>query len=154
MSRLESIGIRERSPGRSAMVALLIVLSPTIIRAQTPQATPLTDRSYCVVPRDTSWRPADFGFDMHMSAEFQAGVATRWSYPIVLGVRPGSPADSAGVRDGDNLISIDGHDLVSHRDSAKVRGPNIPVQLAFRRGDSTYVRVITPTAARECRRLR
>jgi hypothetical protein len=107
--------------------------------------------SFCVVSRDTTWRPAFLGFETENHARILATGRVRSSYPIIRNVVPRSLADSAGIRDGDELRAIDGHDLVKQRDSARVRGPGIPLVLRLGRGDTTFDRVLTPTAARPCK---
>jgi len=44
------------------------------------------------------------------AAQVGINVSKRYGYAIVVSVLPGSPADRAGLADGDYLESIDGHD--------------------------------------------
>ncbi len=124
-----------------AAVGALVALSANA-RAQ-------EGRTYCVTPRDTSWRPVNFGFDMEISSRRRLGVAV-YAYPIVRNVVRGSPADSAGLHDGDELRAINRHDYVLEHDSARVKGPGVPTRLTIRRGDSTYERTIVGLPAKPC----
>jgi hypothetical protein len=104
--------------------------------------------TYCVIPPDSAWRPAGFGYEHENHEKFSDGVLTVRAYPIIRNVRRGSAADSAGIRDGDQLRAIDGYDLVKRSDSARVRGPGIRHRLTIGRGESTFVRTLSSVAAR------
>lgn len=67
------------------------------------------------------------------------------SYPIIRGIRPGFPADSAGLKVGDILLAIDGEDLIERRGTyAPPAGTRIT--LRFRRGEQ--VREVTMVSVR------
>jgi len=123
-------------------VALLLVVGPRHVSAQ-------DGRVYCVTSRDTSWRPVNFGFSTENSVTTRRGVRVH-SYPIVHDVARGSPADSAGVLDGDELRAINGHDLVRQLDSARVKGPGVPTRFTIRRRDTTFQRTIVGLPAKPC----
>lgn len=59
-----------------------------------------------------------------------------WGFPIVRGVRPGSPAERAGLRDGDLILELAGRPLAEkdadwlQRELAAGR----PLRLRVRRG--------------------
>jgi carboxyl-terminal processing protease len=59
--------------------------------------------------------------------------------PTVSGLVPGSPAEKAGLRTGDVIVTIDGKDtrgLTADQTSVLIRGPvGTSVQLGLRRGD-------------------
>ena len=104
----------------------------------------------CVVPRDTSWRPVNFGFDTDNELRPRYRGVVERTYPIIRNVRAGSPADSAGIRDGDAMLAINGADLVRQHDSARVRGPGVPTRFRLRRGDRVFERTLTGLPAAPC----
>ncbi|HYL16162.1 MAG TPA: redoxin domain-containing protein [Terriglobales bacterium] len=61
-------------------------------------------------------------------------------------VIPGSPADSAGVKEGDELLAVDGHQVagVNLRDIAEMVSSTrpVPVELRIRRGPETLIREV------------
>jgi hypothetical protein len=147
-SRFAVIGARageDMSKGHTEQIVVYSVRSISSLR-QSQQPF-----SFCVVSHDTASRPAFLGFETENHAAIRAGGAVRRAYPIIRNVVPRSHADSAGIRDGDELRAIDGHDLVKQRDSARVRGPGVPVVLTIGRGDTTFDRVLIPESARACK---
>jgi S1-C subfamily serine protease len=55
----------------------------------------------------------------------------------ITGVRAGSPADSAGLREGDVIVEFDGKavsDLVTYSDALYARQPGDTVAITFLRG--------------------
>lgn len=68
----------------------------------------------------------------------------RRTYPVVTSVVSGSPADSAGMKVGDEVLSINGFDFVSQFDSAHFMGPGIPIRVRVQRADSVLQLVLTP----------
>ena len=143
-----------KSLQRLCIVALFACGAESLSGQVVQAAAPAPDRQVCATPGDTSIKPADFGYDLRVQLTFASNAPTVWSYPTIENVRRGTPADSAGIHDGDRLIAIDGHDLVAERDSAMIRGPNVPTQLTFKRGDSTFVRTLIGLTPRECKRGR
>lgn len=72
-----------------------------------------------------------------------ASYAVRALAPAVEGVIPGSPADAAGVRIGDRILSVDGKSVVTRGDAiALLAGPR-------RRGEPWEVRVVLERAGRQ-----
>ncbi|MBI2922691.1 MAG: RIP metalloprotease RseP [Planctomycetes bacterium] len=68
------------------------------------------------------------------------------AYPAAVGiVRPGSPADRAGVRPGDVFTSIDGKDIANFQEmTAWVRArPNTALQVTWRHGEELKSATIT-----------
>lgn len=67
------------------------------------------------------------------------GLGTE-AYPASVGiVRPGSPADRAGIRSGDVFTAIDGREIANFQEmTAYVRArPNTAMQVTWRRGEET-----------------
>ena len=126
---------------RQLLVGLILTLDAGQAASQTQRA-PLF--SFCVVPSDTAWRAAYMGFETDNHARIRSTGTSLLSYPIIRDVAPHSPADSAGIRDGDELRAINGFDLVKQHDSARMHGPGVPVVLRIGRGDTTFERVVTP----------
>jgi hypothetical protein len=82
---------------------------------------------------------------------------SRWVFnepPVLYQVDPASPADRAGLRTGDTLLSINGQDLTSLRGGQAFANmtPGVAVRLGFRRDGrdrTTSVRPEEPPAQRE-----
>jgi S1-C subfamily serine protease len=65
-------------------------------------------------------------------------------YPTVEAVDPGSPADKAGVKAGDKLLSLDGHDLTEGSPPfSELLRPGARLDAKVRRGDRTRSMTIT-----------
>ncbi len=65
-------------------------------------------------------------------------------YPTVEAVDPGSPADKAGIKAGDKLLSIDGHDLTEGSPSfSELLRPGAKLDAKVKRGDRTRNVTIT-----------
>jgi peroxiredoxin len=83
-----------------------------------------------------------FGIGASLTAEKQAAAVK-----IILDVTPGSPADRAGLKDGDELLAVDGHEVagVKLRDVAQMVSSTrpVPVELRIRRGTETFVREVS-----------
>ena len=72
-------------------------------------------------------------------------IAEKQSAAVKIGdVVPGSPADSDGLKEGDELLAVDGHEVagLNLRDVAEMVSSTrpIPVELRIRRGTDTLVR--------------
>lgn len=71
---------------------------------------------------------------------FLTGERTQEGYLPIRGILPGSPADKAGLKEGDALAKIDGRPVAGMDTEAAVdlmRGPaGSPVRLTLRRGES------------------
>lgn len=68
-------------------------------------------------PTDGSVR-AGFGYALEAAVSRQVdstGIRFRTGYPVIVRVRPGSPADSAGLMVGDTLIAYNGVDITRNR---------------------------------------
>src|SRR6185369_12418154 len=78
----------------------ILVVALVTLNVAAPRATGAqVSQTFCVVPKDTSWRPVVFGFETENQVVMKRGSAIRRFYPIIRNVLPGSPADSAGIRD-------------------------------------------------------
>ena len=73
-----------------------------------------------------------------------AGVAA--FTPPIVGVDPGSPADRAGLRDGDRILTANGKDIVQLTDLTPVfaSSKNRPIVMAVERGGQRYYVSIPP----------
>jgi peroxiredoxin len=83
-----------------------------------------------------------FGIGASLTAE-KHGTAVK----IILDVIPLSPADRAGLKDGDELLAVDGHEVVGVklRDIAEMVSSTraVPVELRIRRGTETFIREVS-----------
>lgn len=123
---------------RAALGAAALVLSSTAAIAQQPRAE--------------NPRPLLFGFALECIGCQPGGRARGGAggkatgadagarsapeqYPHVIAVAPGSAAERAGIRPGDELHSIDGHSVLSAEGSARLAGAAAgeEVQLGFER---------------------
>jgi C-terminal processing protease CtpA/Prc len=99
-------------------------------------------REYRIVPpatRDTSVHEVGYiGFDIIMT-HGRSG-----SYPVVSKVYPDSPGSKAGIRQGDELLSIDSLDLGVRSTRPWFRGPDIPAKMRIRRADQILELTIIP----------
>jgi hypothetical protein len=126
------------------MGIVLIAASPALLGAQ-------AGRVFCITPSDSTWRPAFFGYNLSVRGQSDRAGGVRYFYPVIRDVVAGSPADSAGVRDGDELRAINGIDLVLRHDSVRVIGPGVPTRMIFGRADSTFERTLVGLAVhRSC----
>jgi peroxiredoxin len=82
-----------------------------------------------------------FGIGASLTAEKQAAAVK-----IILDVVPGGPSDRAGLKDGDELLAVDGHEVagVKLRDVAQMVSSTrpVPVELRIRRGTETFIREV------------
>ncbi|MHB8418611.1 MAG: RIP metalloprotease RseP [Myxococcales bacterium] len=71
--------------------------------------------------------------------------------PYVGGVLPGSPADRAGVRPGDVILSIDGKPVRAFEDIRDLIGTRVdaPLAVVVRRGERELPLAMTPTSMEE-----
>jgi hypothetical protein len=144
-SELLHINRGERVIRRLAVNSLLICSALTML------PTPGAAQTFCVVPPDSSWRPVNFGFELQTRVRIDSGRLSDRSYPILRRVSPNSAADSAGLRDGDILLAVNGFDVLTRRDSARTKGPGVPTRLAIRRGDSTFERTVVGVPMPGCK---
>jgi membrane-associated protease RseP (regulator of RpoE activity) len=130
-----------RRAARNVLALAVFAILPSLAAAQ----------DFCVVPPDTAWRPVNFGYETQTLFRIDSGRVSDRSYPIVRNVSRNSAADSAGFRDGDILVAVNGFDVLKRRDSARVRGPGVPTRFALRRGDSTFERTLVGVPTPGCR---
>ena len=109
-----------------------------VLRVGIPVATAAVDlcdgreRPYLGVvaaTRNETWKP------MRLAAEELWGVGAKVR---VVWVEPGSPADRAGIRSGDELLSMSGRDLhfASDLHDPRTRSGEGPIPIEVRRGDA------------------
>lgn len=98
-------------------------------------------REFRVVPRDTSVKPFFTGYSFRVSSSNRSGGS---GYPVITEVAPGSPAEQAGLKVGDELLSIAGFDWISRPDSARYWGPGVAVPIRVRRGKDVLQLRLTP----------
>jgi peroxiredoxin len=83
-----------------------------------------------------------FGIGATLTVEKQLAAVK-----IISDISPGSPADRAGLKDGDELLAVDGREVagVKLRDVAQMVSSTrpIPVELRIRRGTETLVREVS-----------
>jgi regulator of sigma E protease len=78
---------------------------------------------------------------------FFVGFGELIDKPIIGDVFEGKPAHTAGLRTGDEILSINGQEMASWNDiveSIHGNAENTPVEIVWRSGDSTITRQITP----------
>jgi len=117
-------------------VAVLFLSTITVVPLEAQTRGPETFR---VVHRDTS---KSFWTGYSMFARGSVGGPS--SYPVIIGIAPGGPADQAGLEVGDVILSINGFDVATRSDSAKYRGRFRPTPMTVRRGDKILELTITP----------
>ena len=87
---------------------------PPTVPAGAPQGVPTTGT------RPPSWRdarpPAGSAKRSNADARGYLGVLTGSTDPLITGVMPGSPAETAGLRPGDFILAIDGRIVGDPRD--------------------------------------
>lgn len=91
--------------------------------------------TYPVVRRDTTVPPAFVGYSFR---------GTSNGYATIIDIAPNSPAERAGLHLGDQILSIDGFEVITQRNQAHYRGPGVPAQLRVRRGNQIIRLVIVP----------
>ena len=68
------------------------------------------DSSYLTPEESKKYAPVDAGADRSKIAQVGINASKRYGYAYVVSVVPSSPADKAGLTDGDILEAIDGQD--------------------------------------------
>lgn len=115
---------------RSALLCLILAAGiPALAAAQRGPGT------YPVIRRDTTVPPSFVGYSFR-------GVSN--GYETVIDVAADSPAERAGLHVGDEILSINGFDIITQRDSARYHGPGVPAELRVRRGDQILRLKIVP----------
>jgi regulator of sigma E protease len=73
-----------------------------------------------------------------------------WNEPELSLITPGSPADRAGLQEGDRVVAIDGHEVVLWNDLQTLiqERPEQEVQVTVLRDGGTLTRTVTPDAVR------
>lgn len=130
---------------RVSVVPLVIGLlaSASALEAQqgTQGAQTGRPREIRVVPRDTSVKPFFTGYSFRVASGNRPGSS---GYPVITEVAHDSPAEQAGLKVGDELLSVAGFDWVSRPDSARFRGPGVAVPIRVRRGSDVLQLTLTP----------
>jgi hypothetical protein len=130
--------------GRILLVGLLIVAAHHPCAAQRDRA----GMTFCVTPPDSTWRPINWGFSTrHVSVGRRSGATA--PYPVLFDIVPKSQADSVGLREGDSLVSINGHDARKPYGPPWLQ-PNVPARLVIQRGPIPFDVTITPKEAPPC----
>lgn len=110
---------------------------------------PLDAQGVTVMRSADGARRSGFGYALEAAVGPQrdsSGVRYQAGYPVIVRVRPGSPADSAGLIVGDTLIAYDGADLTRTRVVlAPPEGTRVTVR--YRRGGVDREVVMTATRA-------
>lgn len=111
-------------------------------------APPLAAQGVTIMRPPTTGLPrAGFGYALEAAVTPQVdstGVRYRTGYPVIVSVRPGSPADSAGLMVGDTLVAYDGVDITRNRVLlAPPAGTQVIVR--YRRGGNEREVIMTST---------
>ena len=69
-------------------------------------------------------------------------------HPQIRSVNSGSPAEKAGLRPGDVVLGVKGHEITRDRSLVKIinENPSVPLTLTVKRGDQASEIVVTPAA--------
>lgn len=123
-------------------------MRPLLVLLASLLTAPLAAQGVTVMrpPADGSAR-AGFGYALEAAVtphSDSTGVRYRIGYPVIVRVRPGSPADSAGLMAGDTLVAYDGEDITRNRVLlAPPAGTQVTVR--YRRGGIEREVVLTST---------
>lgn len=123
----------------TAVVSFVLGLAATAATASAQGV-----REFTVVQRDTLVKPFWVGYSFRSRSSGSASKPGQSGYTVITDVVPGSPAERAGLKVGDEILSINGYDRATRPDSARYFGPGKPVPLRVRRGESIVNLIITP----------
>ena len=132
MTRSFGIRLSTRGSGIVAGIVTAIGLSEVcqaqmIERMDAPSPPPMW--------RGIDWQPFPNGLFFDDNGEPIWGPVEERDYPVITGVHPCSPADSAGVRVGDLLIRINGRDAREVPPPFHESKAGVVQELELRRGD-------------------
>jgi len=105
-------------------------------RARTFQAKPVWQRFVVVAAGPAT----NFLFAILIFMGIFAAVGQQKSVPVVGDVTAGMPAEKAGIRAGDRILTIDGRPMESFEDIGRYVSirPDQPMDVAVQRGDSSF----------------
>jgi regulator of sigma E protease len=92
----------------------------------------------------------EIGADQNDRRRLLASIG--WWVPAELGdINPGSPANDAGLEEGDRVVSVDGAPIQTwHEFVTAIRAsPGTPVELVLERDGTRLIRTVTPDEATE-----
>lgn len=122
---------------------LLLIVAAFVVAGASTAGGAVGAQVYHVTSADTSWHPLYLGMSIRGGGTRRSG-RLQYDYDVIVSVDSLSPAARAGLRVGDEILSINGFDLVTERDSARYRGAGVPTALRVRRGAEILEVTITP----------
>ncbi|NJL28095.1 MAG: PDZ domain-containing protein [Thermoanaerobaculia bacterium] len=128
--------------------ALVLALFPLALGAQTPARQPMSEREFLDLLHDN---PKQSYLGVQFVTQQQAGADSPRYRLEVLAVQPGGPADKAGIRRDDALVTLDGQPLIIS-DPLEVDiffdplAPGQAVKLGIIRGATNLDVMVTPAA--------
>ncbi len=129
---------------RLRRAALAAVAGAGSLSAQAP--TPAT----CTGVGALAWYSRALGFSLRRRAVVRGNTVVVFAYPLVTEVVRQSPADSAGLRVGDEFLLLDRSNLVMELGSLRTPDSLVRTSMVFRRGEIVKRRTAVPRTSPPC----